>query len=712
MENISTSTRKIINIKVENIFHSLEPSDLAPKIPELQQQSNLKEELLEILEIQILNEEPFRFLTKIDGRVHSVTESIDLSGVLDIFIDPDEKISVELFLKFLQSAVLMNWKEATDKIYYLYKSKFHIKLKSGDGHAANVKLLNYNMSPGSLRNDLPEFLPEAVYGSDLRLIAIAINTFLTPLKITLKSGGNFMVQAGDRPVLFDDVSIFSSQLINFLYITEENIRKKVLLFFEAILCEEIAAAVDILNQLSDAGIFNRVSINPENDLCFELLNYATEFQHLEELIDDARISKHILFNTFIKCNNLKNKSQHLPAKDEAPYLSLYKRRKFFNPRGSLLDPKFAAITDPKIKAQLLYNKVEELTKNEDHITASLYYSFFSKIGYRLAFDGKKFVLSQLTVSQLSSREGNNISAEIATLEEIILYHDIFRKCWADGNQHLFWELVPLLIGIMQIIFNENRYLEFRLLISKAIDIPKIGHYVEDVAAAQESIFFSAEDVECHPLVISLATGNDAYKDFFKNKTCNHPFSDWEIGENGKVFICCPSYLPTSVGNLFVEQDVDKILNSELAVEIQKSIVNQNFRFCRWLHCKEIDSLPRVGRKTNIEPNLSEIYPIDFRLSYDTSCNLWCVSCRNEKINVRGVERDLMMQITKDKVIPLLKKARSVMMNGYGDVFSSKPCRLILQEINVIDNPMLQIDFITNIFVFCNFYCFGKFVLPL
>lgn len=221
----------------------------------------------------------------------------------------------------------------------------------------------------------------------------------------------------------------------------------------------------------------------------------------------------------------------------------------------------------------------------------------------------------------------------------------------------------------------------------------VNHVIEDIRIAQES--YLNDPSGAHPLIKSLATGSEDYLEFFKGKTCNHPVSDCEIGTEGRVFVCCPSYLPTSVGNIFTAKSIDEIVHSKIAIQIRASIKKQDFRFCRWLHCKEIDSLISVE-----SPKVkNDIYPVDFRLSYDTSCNLWCVTCRKEKITVKGEQREIMLKATENLIIPMLKKARSVTMNGYGDVFASKPCRQVLHQVNRKDNPDLLINFITNAVLF-------------
>lgn len=254
-------------------------------------------------------------------------------------------------------------------------------------------------------------------------------------------------------------------------------------------------------------------------------------------------------------------------------------------------------------------------------------------------------------------------------------------------------LTACLVSCMHGLYGGGKHQESRAMADEFFARGFVNHVIEDIRIAQES--YSNNSGNVHPLIRSLATGSDDYLEFFKGKTCNHPVSDCEIGTEGRVFVCCPSYLPTSVGNIFTAKSIDEIVHSKIAIQIRNSIKKQDFRFCRWLHCKEIDSLMSVE-----SPKVkNDIYPIDFRLSYDTSCNLWCVTCRKEKITIKGEQREIMLKATENLVIPMLKKARSVTMNGYGDVFASKPCRQVLHQVNRKGNPELQINFITNAVLF-------------
>ncbi len=90
-----------------------------------------------------------------------------------------------------------------------------------------------------------------------------------------------------------------------------------------------------------------------------------------------------------------------------------------------------------------------------------------------------------------------------------------------------------------------------------------------------------------------------------------------------------------------------------------------------------------------------VAPRHVRLSYDSTCNLFCPSCRTHKIAVKGEEFDEVMRITEEVVKPVLRGARTAMMNGYGDIFASRSCRRLLEVVNEKDYPHLKFDFITN-----------------
>lgn len=192
-------------------------------------------------------------------------------------------------------------------------------------------------------------------------------------------------------------------------------------------------------------------------------------------------------------------------------------------------------------------------------------------------------------------------------------------------------------------------------------------------------------------------------DYFADKWCDKPFTDFEVTPNGNVYICCPNHLPMPIGNAKREQSAS-ILNSAMAVRIRRSIIDGKFTYCDWAKCPVIknNALPKKADLTdpamlqNIRRGNGVInYPVHVRLSYDSTCNLWCPSCRTKKIAVKGKEFDEVMAITENVIMPVLHGAHTVMMNGYGDIFSSRACRRLLEVLNQQEFPHLKLKFLTN-----------------
>ena len=106
--------------------------------------------------------------------------------------------------------------------------------------------------------------------------------------------------------------------------------------------------------------------------------------------------------------------------------------------------------------------------------------------------------------------------------------------------------------------------------------PRLGH---DRAAARSPLAVELEDWE-------------ARAPRLKGRFCSVPFEKLALSNDG-ARLCCPSYVPTVVGDPKT-QTLDEIWNSPAAIEIRRSIVDGDYRYCLDL-CPAIvqDVLPRV-----------------------------------------------------------------------------------------------------------------------
>lgn len=205
-----------------------------------------------------------------------------------------------------------------------------------------------------------------------------------------------------------------------------------------------------------------------------------------------------------------------------------------------------------------------------------------------------------------------------------------------------------------------------------------------------------------PKYIDQLLGADG--NYFKGRFCSKPFEDFEVTPTGAAYICCPNYLPEQIGNI-KQSGASNIINSQMATRIRRSILEGKFSYCDWTKCKAIKNevLPTI-ETARADPLTQKFIdaadgridgPKDVRLSYDSTCNLSCPSCRSEKIVAKGKEFDEIMWVTDTVVRPLLRTAETVMMNGYGDIFSSRSCRRILETMSLETHPRLKFKFITN-----------------
>jgi MoaA/NifB/PqqE/SkfB family radical SAM enzyme len=234
------------------------------------------------------------------------------------------------------------------------------------------------------------------------------------------------------------------------------------------------------------------------------------------------------------------------------------------------------------------------------------------------------------------------------------------------------------------MLNASRRLQSSYLIDGALDV------IERRKAGMEL-----------PLSLNFFIGKE--NAYFKDKFCSRPFTDFEITPNGDVYICCPMHLPKIVGNVH-ESSYSELLNSNQAKKIRRSILDGTFKYCDPTKCRiilgaglqEKNEIDDLYLRSIIDAGTSEINHVEnLRLSYDPTCNLSCPSCRRGKIVAKGKTADFVERVTEDTVLPLLAKARTLMMNGYGDIFTSRACRKILQSLNRLDHPNLKLDLLTN-----------------
>lgn len=196
----------------------------------------------------------------------------------------------------------------------------------------------------------------------------------------------------------------------------------------------------------------------------------------------------------------------------------------------------------------------------------------------------------------------------------------------------------------------------------------------------------------------------------QGRFCGNPFSQLDVYENGDLHLCCNAWLPKPIGNLN-RDSVEAAWNSPTARRIRESILDGSFRYCDHRVCPYIqnDSLPTL-EEAERDPRFGDVIgrrrtaldelPTFINLCNDASCNLYCPSCRTERIHYtegREFQRRVHLQ---DRVVQALfseptDRRFRVSVTGSGDPFASKVFRDFLFGLDGRDFPNLEISLQTN-----------------
>ena len=184
--------------------------------------------------------------------------------------------------------------------------------------------------------------------------------------------------------------------------------------------------------------------------------------------------------------------------------------------------------------------------------------------------------------------------------------------------------------------------------------------------------------------------------------CSKPFEWFEItqlNDRGGVYLCCPSWLDTCIGNIR-HASVDEIWNGEKAQNIRASILDGSFRYCDFKTCAYLQT--RSGPVQNIQavtdPKLQDVIrkkltrlpygPGKIICTYDQSCNLSCPTCR-KGIIVETESRHEIHAIENKIRKQALHQAELLYITGSGDPFGSPFFRKWLQSMRRQEMPNLK-----------------------
>ncbi len=208
--------------------------------------------------------------------------------------------------------------------------------------------------------------------------------------------------------------------------------------------------------------------------------------------------------------------------------------------------------------------------------------------------------------------------------------------------------------------------------------------------------------------------------------CGYFYNRAEITSSGRVFMCCPNWLPVIIGDLKT-QTMKEIWNGPTAQKVRQQIFDgNNWPLCRHKTCPKINQNELIyikdidAKRFSDNPNdfdyhqlsdwevnaiknkstVAEFFPHDIQIGTDESCNLRCPSCRAGKIMyTSGKLYEKRKSITDkifDEILDTPKDYPIKMwVTGGGDPFGSKIFRERLQTLDLSDRPNTEIHFQTN-----------------
>jgi hypothetical protein len=217
-----------------------------------------------------------------------------------------------------------------------------------------------------------------------------------------------------------------------------------------------------------------------------------------------------------------------------------------------------------------------------------------------------------------------------------------------------------------------------------------------------------------PLALQKFVGTDARA--LKDHFCPIPFARADVHQGGEVLMCCAHWLPTPMGNVFDGGTNRDILNSEVARDIRRSVLDGSFKYCSHSDCelivnnklplkrdyvgKDYDDndfhVPAVVLEAAFAGTSFDIDNVSFlTFCLDQTCNLSCPSCRADVITIKGEARDRLYDVTERAVLPMLRGARRAMINPAGEAFVSRPSRRLLAGLSEPGYENVVVDIITN-----------------
>ncbi|HEX9858068.1 MAG TPA: hypothetical protein VGA75_06895 [Paracoccaceae bacterium] len=237
---------------------------------------------------------------------------------------------------------------------------------------------------------------------------------------------------------------------------------------------------------------------------------------------------------------------------------------------------------------------------------------------------------------------------------------------------------------------------------------RLGRFAEAGELAERAYATDQHETFAQRVFLAAAEQSQSLRlevdDWLEDRFCPNPFTDVEVIGSGDVYTCCAAWLPASIGSARDPARPD-YWHGTRAAELRRSVLDGDFGYCSRLSCPRIAgrNLPRKAEVTDpalraaIDSNGTAPLPPPRRvlLSYDTSCNLSCPSCRSRLITSGQREVQGLDAFYDDRIAPLLADATHIKITGSGDPFGSRHFRHVLAKLTAAPAPEPRLQLHTN-----------------
>ncbi len=219
--------------------------------------------------------------------------------------------------------------------------------------------------------------------------------------------------------------------------------------------------------------------------------------------------------------------------------------------------------------------------------------------------------------------------------------------------------------------------KYYIIIAVAED-KEISKYLLEQGLAEDIDFLNYKKLLQLPSMLLRQTIFDSsYYDLECKTMQNH----LEILPDGNTKSCCTTFVSQGLDNIF-DKTSDEVWKSILHKILCLSTENRTFSFCDKNMCplfvaKKLEDCRSISWEDKSYKQMSD-FPETLALSYDSSCNLACITCRKELHFAKDKELEMVKKI-EDKVIKeYLPYCKFLILAGNGEVFASPSYRKIYE----------------------------------